>query len=47
MRCGNEVHEVLSKVMVKDIIEGNGLIYRGAALVTEMLGVKTGKNEKN
>ena len=42
----NTVDEVLSKVKVTDITEVNDLIYCGAALVTEILGIKTCKNDK-
>ena len=42
----NTVDEVLSKVKVTDITEVNDLIYCGAALVTEMLGIKTCRNDK-
>ena len=42
----NTVDEVLSKVKVTDITEVNDQIYCGAALVTEMLGIKTCRNDK-
>ena len=42
----NTVDEVLRKVKVTDITEVNDLIYRGAALVTEMLGIKSCRNDK-
>ena len=37
---------VMGKIKVNNITETNGLIYCGAAMVTEMLGVKSKNKEK-
>ena len=41
-----EVDNVMGKIKVNNITETNGLIYCGAAMVTEMLGVKSKNKEK-
>lgn len=41
--AGNTVNKALGKVKVKCVTEANDLIYCGAALETEMLGIKNMK----
>ena len=38
-----KIDDILGKIKVKSISETNNLIYCGAVLVTEMVGIKIGK----
>ena len=44
LEATTKVDEVMNKIEVENIPELNGLVYAGAVVVTEMLGVKNRKS---
>ena len=44
LEATTKVDEVMNKIEVENITELNGLVYAGAVVVTEMLGVKNRKS---
>ena len=47
LEATRKVDEVMSKIEVGNITELNDLVYAGAAVVMEMLGIKNRKKHRN